>query len=569
MQLRPNTLLQGGKYRIVRILGQGGFGITYEAEQVLLFHKVAIKEFFMKDCCERDETTNRVTVGTGNQRVLVEKFRGKFFREAQMIAGMEHRNIVRVTDVFEENGTAYYVMDYLPGGSLAAKVKKDGPLSEVAAEKYIRQVADALAYVHSQDTVHLDVKPSNILLNAEGEAVLIDFGISKHYDKAGEQTSSTPVGISKGYSPLEQSRDGNVSQFGPSTDIYALGATLFFLLSGQVPDEASIVHEYGLRRQSVISDRMWRVVEASMRPLRGDRPQTIKEFLSILKEPSKIVGDAADDTIVRKEHDDTFHDSEHEGSGTVSRPKTWLWAVLIVLSALMFILTLFLGLKGCNRSSGIDVRQPTEEPVRLEVLTRGTVNGHDWVDLGVSVKWATTNVGASTPEAYGSYFAWGETSPKSEYKWENYQFHVTGDSWENVTFSKYSTKSARGAVDNKTRLDYGDDAARVNWEGSWRMPTRAEFDELLTKCTWTWTTQGGKNGYKVTSKTNGNSIFLPASGYRFGGSLYYGDSAGYYWSSSLLSGNPFGAHSPSFSADKVEWYRGARRSGFPVRPVTE
>ena len=123
MQLKPNTLLQGGKYRIVRSLGQGGFGITYEAEQVLLRRKVAVKEFFMKDCCERDDATSRVTVGTGSQRSLVEKFRGKFIREAQMIAGMDHPHIVRVLDVFEENGTAYYVMDYHPGGSLADLVK--------------------------------------------------------------------------------------------------------------------------------------------------------------------------------------------------------------------------------------------------------------------------------------------------------------------------------------------------------------------------------------------------------------------------------------------------------------
>ena len=246
MQLKPNTTLQNGKYKIVRTLGQGGFGITYEAEQVMLRRRVALKEFFMKDCCERDDATSRVTVGTGSQRELVEKFRGKFIREAQMMAGMDHPNVVRVLDVFEENETAYYVMENLAGGSLKAKVEAHGPLSEADAEKYIREVADALAYIHSLNTVHLDVKPSNILLNSRGEAVLIDFGISKHYDSAGEQTSSTPVGISKGYAPLEQGRDGDVSQFGPSTDIYALGATLYYLVSGMVPPEASVAAEDGM-----------------------------------------------------------------------------------------------------------------------------------------------------------------------------------------------------------------------------------------------------------------------------------------------------------------------------------
>ena len=129
MQLKPGAQLQNGKYVILRTLGQGGFGITYEAEQVLLHRKVALKEFFMKDCCERDESTSRVTVGTGTQRALVEKFRGKFLREAQMMAGMSNAHIVSVYDVFEENGTAYYVMENLPGGSLADKVRKTAPCS--------------------------------------------------------------------------------------------------------------------------------------------------------------------------------------------------------------------------------------------------------------------------------------------------------------------------------------------------------------------------------------------------------------------------------------------------------
>lgn len=278
--LQPGAYLQNGKYRIVSTFGQGGFGITYEAEQVLLRRKVAVKEFFMKDCCERDESTRHMTVGTGSQRAVVEKFRGKFIREAQMIASMDHPHIVRVMDVFEENDTAYYVMENLPGGSLAAKVKKEGPLTEELAEHYIRQVADALRYIHSLNTVHLDVKPSNVLLNSKNEAVLIDFGISKHYDEAGEQTSSTPVGISKGYAPLEQSRDGDVSQFKPSTDIYALGATLYYLITGVVPPEASIIYEDGLERPKGISDRIWSVVENSMNPRRKDRPQDIVSFLS-------------------------------------------------------------------------------------------------------------------------------------------------------------------------------------------------------------------------------------------------------------------------------------------------
>lgn len=295
IQLEPGTTLQGGRYKIINTLGQSRFCITYLAEQVVLHRKVAVKEFFMKDCCERDSDSSTISVPTQSNREIVAKFKGKFVREAKMIASFDHPHIVRIIDIFDENGTAYYVMENLPGGSLADKVKKDGPLTEAKAEEYIRQVADALAYIHSQDTVHLDVKPSNILLNAKGDAVLIDFGISKHYDTAGEQTSSTPVGISKGYAPLEQNRDGDVSQFKPSTDIYALGATLYYLLSGTIPPEASVVNEEGLDRPEGISDGMWMVIESAMQPKRKDRPQSVASFLRLMGEKT---GSVSEETIV-------------------------------------------------------------------------------------------------------------------------------------------------------------------------------------------------------------------------------------------------------------------------------
>ena len=282
MYLSMGTSLQGGKYIITKVLGQGGFGITYEAVHTLLKQNVALKEFFMKDVCNRDEATSMVSVPSVGSRDLVEKFKQKFIKEAQLIFSMSNPHIVHVLDIFEENGTAYYVMENHPGGSLSDKVKKFGALSEDVAEQYIRQVADALAYIHKKNTAHLDVKPSNILLSDEGEAILIDFGISKHYDKDGEQTSSTPVGISRGYAPLEQSIAGDVAQFKPSTDIYALGATFYTLLTGMIPPEAFIVNDTGLERPSGISDRCWAVIEKSMQPRRKDRPQSIAEFLAML-----------------------------------------------------------------------------------------------------------------------------------------------------------------------------------------------------------------------------------------------------------------------------------------------
>lgn len=193
-------------------------------------------------------------------------------------------------------------------------------------------------------------------------------------------------------------------------------------------------------------------------------------------------------------------------------------------------------------------------------------NGHEYVDLGLpsGVKWATCNVGADNPEDYGDYYAWGETETKSTYEWSTYK-------WCNglvTTLTKYCNSYSYGTVDNKATLDPEDDVARVKWGGDWRMPTKAEQDELrdTNNCTWIWTTQGGKNGYLVTSKKNGNSIFLPASGYRFDSYLYDAGSYGGYWSSSLGTSYSYGAYELYFS-DYVSSNDSSRHLGFSVRPV--
>ena len=196
----------------------------------------------------------------------------------------------------------------------------------------------------------------------------------------------------------------------------------------------------------------------------------------------------------------------------------------------------------------------------------GTENGYGYVDLGLSVKWATYNVGANKPEDYGDYFAWGETTTKSTYEWSTYKY-CNGSA---TTLTKYCNKSSygnNGFTDNKTQLELSDDAARVNWGGSWRMPTDVEWTELREQCTWTWTTQNGVYGRKVTSKTNGNSIFFPATGCRIGSGLYDAGSYGDYWSSSLNSDNPSDAWYVFFDSGYVSRGKSNRAYGFCVRPV--
>lgn len=185
-------------------------------------------------------------------------------------------------------------------------------------------------------------------------------------------------------------------------------------------------------------------------------------------------------------------------------------------------------------------------------------NGHEYVDLGLpsGLLWATCNVGANSPEEYGDYFAWGETEPKSDYYWSTY--FDTND--YGLTFQKYNNNGG------KTVLEPADDAAHVNWGGSWRMPTKAEQDELRNECTWEWTTQNGVNGRKVTGP-NGNSIFLPAAGFRYYSSLYSAGTYGHYWSSSLSTSNSYDAYGLNFLSGNVRWYDYGRDYGQSVRPV--
>lgn len=202
-----------------------------------------------------------------------------------------------------------------------------------------------------------------------------------------------------------------------------------------------------------------------------------------------------------------------------------------------------------------------------KVLENGhvMVSGHEAVDLGLSVKWATCNIGSYTPEGYGEYYAWGETETKSDYSWETYKWCSGTDD----TMTKYCTDEEYGTVDNCTVLTSSDDVATVKWGKKWRMPTEEEMKELVEYCTWTWITQNEVKGMKVTGP-NGNSIFLPAAGDRYGSDFYDRGSNGYYWSATLDEGYSDGAYGLYFGDGYSYWDDwSSRRGGFPVRPVTE
>ena len=560
-ELTTGTLLQGGKYRIEKLLGQGGFGITYLAEQTLMERKVCIKEFFMKEYGGRTTTSaandaatviaDEATVLTGVRAItsdaaeIMGRYRDKFIKEAKTISRLDHPGIVRIHDVFEENGTAYYVMDYIEGENLNDKVKQEGALPEERALGYIRQVADALSYVHSQKIMHLDVKPANIIVRkSDDRAILIDFGTAKQYDSEGTQTSTTPIGLSAGYAPIELMKVGGVKTYSPETDVYSLGATLYYLVTGKNPPDASERMEMIMEGEKFdlpesISTVTAEAIEQALQS-RKKRPQTVADFLGLLPAEKWSVASAKD------------HSAFCKNCGEILIPNAKFCpncGAAVVL-----------------QETSLEHTKPQNKPKKVvKKLDACIENGHKWVDLGLSVKWATCNIGATKPENYGSYFAWGETSPKDSYHSYNY-FH------NKIKFSRYEEKEIiikYNSIDSKTRLDSIDDAACVNWGGKWRMPTDAEMTELREKCKWEWTTQGGRNGYKVTSKTNGNSIFLPAAGDRDGSNLDNAGFKGDYWSSSLHTDNPKFAWRMYFHSDEVYRSRGYRYRGFSVRPVTE
>ncbi|MBO5018538.1 MAG: protein kinase [Alistipes sp.] len=343
--LRSGVELQGGRYRIISTLGRGGFGITYLAEQVNVRRKVCIKEFFPKAYYRRDGDSGAITLSSDGFAELMSKFKDKFIKEAYTIAELDHPNIIRIHDVFEENSTAYYVMEYIDGESSQSKVNSSGAMAESAAHEYIKQVAAALDHVHSQQIMHLDVKPGNVMVRAkDNRAILIDFGLSKHYDaESGDATSTTIVGVSHGYAPMEQYKEGGISSFSPSTDIYSLGATLYFLVVGKTPPSADVVGEDGIGAlPSGLSRGTRSAIECAMQHRRKDRPQSIADFLALLGGKGKPV---------------TPVPSTHK-----KRSNWWLWLLLLLLIAVG-------GFVGYMMSGGDEpVPTPTPEPIPETVV---------------------------------------------------------------------------------------------------------------------------------------------------------------------------------------------------------
>ena len=308
-QLQPGTVIHGthNDYRIERVLGQGSFGITYVANVRLKGRlgaiesaaMVAIKEFFLRDVSSR----NGLRVFSVSDSTLCSDYRRDFLREAQNLSRLDNDHIVKVLETIEENDTVYYVMEYLSGGNLDQHILSHGKLSCREALDIALQIGEALKCMHAQHMLHLDLKPLNVMRGEDGHIVLIDFGLSKCFGADGQPESSTRIGQgTTGYAPIEQHSFKKADGFMPTLDIYALGATLFKMLTGSVPPEASVVLNEGLPVEELSSagvpPAVIALVERAMHPLRRMRHQTIGEFVDeaqrlLASAPSSVGGPAA------------------------------------------------------------------------------------------------------------------------------------------------------------------------------------------------------------------------------------------------------------------------------------
>ena len=507
--LQPNTTLQGGKYRIERVLGQGGFSNTYIATNTVFDDHVAIKEFFIQGVNYRDETSGSVTIGVESNTQQFDEQREKFKKEARRIWKLKNEHIVKVHDLFEENGTAYYVMDYIDGESLAERLKRTGkPMSEQDIKKLLPQILDALKEVHKNEMWHLDLKPGNIMVDKQGYAYLIDFGASKQIRANGSMTTSTALCYTPGYAPNEQIGQ-MYDRFGPWTDIYALGATMYNLLTNKKPPMAIDIEEDeedAFAFLEGISENLRKLVIWMMQPKRKARPQNVDEILLKLsatkekQEKPQIVWNA-EETIVA-------------GSVPVDDEDTIL--------------------------TGKEVR-------RL-----GKINA---VDLGLSVLWADCNVGGDSNSPIGGLYGWADpTGEKTSQKIKDY-LEIAGGLYvktpPNISGTQY-------------------DIATAKLGGEWKMPSKENWKELIEKCKWTKENAFNVFGYRVEGP-NGNSIFLPNTGERYGDTVSNAD-AGYYWTSEMALNDIECAYYYYFDGDKYNDIVDTRNyvySGRAVRPIRE
>ena len=448
-QLQQGTLLHGGTYRIEQVLGQGSFGITYLALHTMLNKKVAIKEFFMKELNGRGEDGSITGMSDGS---LSMDYARKFQKEALNLSRLENPNIVRVTDSFEDNGTFYYVMDYIDGENLNDYIKHNH-ISQQEAVNIIRNVANALMYMHEEKhMLHLDLKPGNVMRRtSDGHIFLIDFGLSKHYSKNGQPETSTTIGFgTPGYAPIEQSNQAKNGEFRPTIDVYALGATFYKLLTGETPPVAAeLVSDDDLLVEKLqahqIAQHLSDIVVNAMCPNVKRRTQNVTEFLialgghDVAPVPQSVASSNNEETMIDRQHlksstnnsksGESPEDSSSSDNSFFNGPIAYIFIIAIILLIVII----------CSRSCGKSVNSTPYDNYAIDSIDSADVaNANGYQELTYSD--STSYKGYMKNGQYegnGTY-----CSPKEGYTYEG--------NWHNNTLSGYGVQT----WENETRGDY-------------------------------------------------------------------------------------------------------------------
>ena len=563
-------------------LGSGGFGSVYKA-------------YDNEDDCF-------VALKIANVDPQHPEFRLR--NEVAKAEHLKHKNVARYDACYTfttfSGEIDIAVMRYYEHGSLDGFMRR-GDLNLEVRYDILTQILEGIAYLHSHGIIHRDLKPQNVLMvHHAGRYIpkITDFGISKQLeDGESSLVSNSVLGGTRSYASPEQLCERALRK---NTDLWSFGVIAYNMLLGELPFTTgtfSSSSDEGRSEQlrQVLSGKLpeginhisepWQSVIRGCLVVKGEeRLQHAEDCLAIIRngvapkedistvpaeEKTTIIGVSVPEVDEKTSMGDVQPEQPKVESPKVApkpapeakkgKSRLWLWLLFVAISTVVGYI-LFRGSEDVSitpQHVAVEGKYTPPQPVGDEEKfvanedklesgkpkeTKGTYNGREWVDLGLSVKWATCNVGANSPEAYGDYYAWGETKTNKTYaeSCSTYELNI-------------------GDIKGTNR-----DVAHVEWGGNWRMPTRAEFVELLIECTWDWTTQNGKRGYKVTSKINGNSIFLPAAG---GHLEDYDGPAGFYWSSTPDLEDTQFAFSLYFYSGVQNTDVGYRSDGLSVRPV--
>lgn len=594
--LPVGTTLQGGKYRIERYLSSGGFGNTYVATNTEFEEQVAIKEFFMRGVSERKGDSVTVSVSNKDNVTQFSAQKEKFRKEARRLRKLRNAHIVAVHDLFEENGTAYYEMDLIKGESLSERMKRTGqPLGEAEVLQILDQVLDALGVVHAQGLYHLDLKPANIMVDQTGRVLLIDFGASKQMSSGNGYSVSTSsaLAFTPGFAPLEQTEQ-NMKSFGPWTDLYALGATLYKLLTGLTPPSASelMVSREPLVFPTPVSSKTQQLIAWMMKPAYIDRPQSVIAVRQFLSAPQPVVEEATQAVLPESVAEETevmekprlkpepelepepkpqlnptsekFADSEPERR---SNKLSWGIGVGIAAAFVAAVIVSFLLLKGpsvvtdvTDNMEKVETSPLADETIYMEkeevnTFPRAdetiTVNGISFKMIGV--QGGTFTMGATSEQGSD---AESDEKPAHQVTLSTFsigQTEVTQELWQAVMGSNPSKfKGAKRPVEQVSWEDCQNFIRELNnlTGRRFRLPTEAE---------WEYAARGGNkgNGHKYVGSSAIDNV-----------AWYYGNSGSETHDVATKRANELGLYDMSGNVWEwcQDWY-GSYSSGSLTNPT--